>query len=342
MKKKLYVVTERFTTSQDSGGDVNRRDFHLALQQRFDCTYLYANKTWPNTQDLQPHGHSAVLVYVRFRLLKELQRIDWSEFKGPRLMYDEDTCQDRCYHRLGRGGALGRWTKAIQRLQFTDVITTDYHFMKDFSLPRVRCHWVPKYFNPSYLFPMEVERSGIGYYGVSYDARRAMLKALERKGVDIEVFRCSYEELNAHLNRLQACVVCNLAAGFEEDWRGIVRGSLQRIPKLRSWIHRIAPGFGVRYEPTLGTMFKNFEIPATGCVPFVDWMEELSLLGYEDGKTAVVYENFDELVEKIRFYRERPELLDRIGRQAQAVTLSRHGLQNRIDQIAEIIEKVSS
>jgi glycosyl transferase family 1 len=340
MKRKICVITEPYHVQVDSKDDVNRSDFHRSLSERFTCEHLFFDGTMPSLARPSLRTFDAIFVYVRFRLLNRIQTIDWAGFDGPRILYDEDSYLNRCHARLGGRSLLGHWDKAIKRLKFTDIITTDYHFRQDFSVPHARCHWLPKYFNPHVFFPQTLKRSQIGYFGATYDARHAMLTSLEKNGASVEIFRCPHEELNTRLNRLLGCVICNLATGFQDNWIGKLRRLTNRIPRLRAWVHTLTPQLGVRYEPTIGTMFKNFEIPAAGCAPIADWSEELSVLGYIDGETAVVYHNFDELAEKVQYYLDRPEELETIGKKAQAVTQVAHSLPKRIDELAEIIEQI--
>lgn len=84
-------------------------------------------------------------------------------------------------------------------------------------------------------------------------------------------------------------------------------------------------------------MIKNFEVPGAGCVPFCDWMEEFSDLGFEDGVNAVTYKNFKELEEKVFHYSSNPDRLTKMGRAAHELAHSRHTWDARAEELERLL-----
>jgi spore maturation protein CgeB len=88
-------------------------------------------------------------------------------------------------------------------------------------------------------------------------------------------------------------------------------------------------------------MLKNFEVAASGCVPFCDEIPELRDLGFEDGKTMVSYTNFDELIEKLKYYSKSPELLSQIGKNAATLCAENHTWDHRAKMFEGVIRQYS-
>lgn len=85
-------------------------------------------------------------------------------------------------------------------------------------------------------------------------------------------------------------------------------------------------------------MMKHFEVAALGLVPFRDdeCVEELEGHGYRDGESMVVYENVDDLKEKMRFYANHLNLMNRIQETAREVT-RQHTWEKRAEELVSFI-----
>lgn len=85
-------------------------------------------------------------------------------------------------------------------------------------------------------------------------------------------------------------------------------------------------------------MMKHFEVAALGLVPFRDdeCVEELEEHGYRDGESMVVYENADDLKEKMRFYANRLSLMNQIQYKAREVT-RQHTWEKRAKELVNFI-----
>lgn len=85
-------------------------------------------------------------------------------------------------------------------------------------------------------------------------------------------------------------------------------------------------------------MMKHFEVAALGLAPFRDdeCQEELQEHGYHDGESMVLYRDVGELQEKMRFYGDRPNVLNRIQEQARQVTRA-HTWERRADELIQFL-----
>lgn len=335
MKKiPIAVVTE--------GNHLNaerRLCFHAQLAEKFDARFLEAAEHWDHLSDHPDIQRAdAVLVYARLRFLTGKPATRWGSYRGLKIFYDEDMCQERAHHSLNGRSNLGVFSSQINFHGFSHILTTDYQYWKSFRNEELRCEWLPKYFNPDFFSILEGHRTGICTYGKLYDARKAVLARIKKEPIAIHSFKCPYDELNATLSRHLGAIVCNLAVDYDKTWQGFLRRVISRIPKLGTWVHKKMPLFGARFYPTLGTMWKNFEVAAAGCAPFMDWGEELYVLGFQEGESAIFYHSIDELVEKLRYYQERPDELRRIGRQAQALVWEKHRVDVRALQLQGILQ----
>ena len=245
----------------------------------------------------------------------------WGGYRGVRVMYDQDAYQN--FSHVAGTRFLGRWPEVVRRNDFSVVLCTGAAVRDNLVAAGLRAVWMPKAADQTRFFPIGGSREGLCYFGERYAARAAMLDHLSRRNVPVTTFRCSYFELNQHLNRFLACLICNMEAK--------VASTLGRL------VNRLSPSRGIVLGPAPEAMLKNFEVAAAGCVPMCDHIDELETLGFRDGETAVTYRTFDELAEKAMHYRQRPELLVDIGRRAAELVRARHTWDHRADQLASLI-----
>jgi hypothetical protein len=294
-----------------------------ALRRRFDVTMVLVDDGWPRamTAIRDYEQFDACLWFVRFRELVDQPAFSWGDFDGVRVMYDWDAYQNA--NRLGGDRFLGRWPEVFRRNEFHWLACTGRDVRDDLLAAGVEAYWIPKAADTGQFHPLGRERSGFCYFGERYLSRAAMLDDLRRHGVPVSIFRCSYFDLNEHLNRYAACLVCNMDGRVAPG----VGGLLNRIFPSRFITHHTAPE----------TMAKNFEAAAAACVPFADYHPEFDELGFRDGTTTVTYRTFDELREKIHYYAARPEALAAIGARAAAMVAQRHTWDHRARQFETLI-----
>ena len=317
MPFRLCLVCHRYQLTREY------RSVHQALDRRFDITRVFVDDGWPSSvADVPDHeSYDAFLWFVRFREFRTRPEFNWGGYHGARLMYDQDVCQD--FTRILGTSMLGKWPDVFRRNEFHVLICTGKR-TRDHLLERgVDAYWLPKAYDPHFFHDLGCERSGLSFFGEPYRARLAMLTHLDRNCIAYARFRSSYEELNHHLNRYLGCLICNMEGIPPAGWRRLV--------------NLFVRGHGVTVQPGPETMLKNFEVAGAGCVPISDYMPEHDELGFQDAVSSVLYESFDELVEKLRHYETRPEELVAIGRQAAELVRSRHTWDHRAAAIEDLI-----
>lgn len=266
--------------------------------------------------DTDPAAYDTVVVFVRFRYLREHAPFDWRGFAGTRVLLEHDAVQN--YSHIAGGRHLGAWPAEIARHGFDLTIVTGREVARRLEADGVRTAWVPKGYDERSFFDEGTARDGACHYGSRYAARAAMLRQLRRAGVRVSHVSAPFEQLNGVLNRYACCVVCNM------------EGSPAFGPLGRA-VQHVAPGALVTVRPGLEVMIKNFEVAASGCAPFFDAIPELAELGFVDGETAFVYSAFDELADRLR--ETPPEELREVGRRAAQLARERHTWSHRVEQI---------
>jgi hypothetical protein len=89
-------------------------------------------------------------------------------------------------------------------------------------------------------------------------------------------------------------------------------------------------------------MQKLFEGAGSGCAVFNDQMDELTDLGFKDNENLVIWLDFDELIDKLRWYRDRPEMLRDIGRSGQDLCRKTHTWDARMAQLDRLLRTPTS
>ena len=185
--------------------------------------------------------------------------------------------------------------------------------------------WIPKGYDRERIRDLgdDPPRRRFGYFGRTYPARRLMLERVGRAGFAVDHLACNYDDLNAHLNRFDALLVCNM------ELLGARRLPARVISRLPTPLLRERTG----PEP----MIKNFEIAGAGAAPVCDTLADLDALGFRDGETMVSYSTFDELVEKLHDYERTPERWRQIGRRAAAFVAAHHTWDHRAEQLEQLV-----
>ena len=304
------------------------RAIYEALERHFDLTVRFVEDGWPErVEDLardgeDPHDYDVVMFEVKFRYLMRRPPFAWGTYPGARLMLDLDACQN--YSAVITRQYLGQWPGVFRANGFHVLVCTGGWVRDRLLEDGVHAVWIPKGYDPLRIRDLGDERpERYGYFGNVYPARRRMLDRLERAGVDVAKVRCSYDDLNRHLNRFEAVMICNMVV---LGARHVPARVLRRLPPavLRE---RTGP------EP----MIKNFEVAGAGAAPVCDAMPDLDALGFRDGETMVSYSNFDELVEKARAYEQTPDRLRAIGRRAATFVAEHHTWDHRAAELERVV-----
>lgn len=133
-----------------------------------------------------------------------------------------------------------------------------------------------------------------------------------------------YSELNLELNRSLAMVTT-------------VRGSVARFGSIGNIIQRIRPSTLVRTEPAPEPMMKHFEAAGAGLAVFTDPTPDLHRLGFVDGTNVVTFRSLDDLVDKSRYWLDRPDQLRQIGAAAGILASARHTWAQRAAELERVI-----
>lgn len=271
-----------------------------AFDKVFDVTWKIVDYGWPiKISDIPDYKkQEAVIFLVGFKHLRRRAPFNWGDYNGKRIMYDVDTCQNYGCG-IGTSNFKGKWPIVFRRQKFDILVCTGKITTEALKEEGINTHWIPKAFGSEMFCNKQRKRkkNGICYYGNLYPERRTMKDFLIKKGLNVHRINCNYFLLNSFLNMYKACVVYN----------GI--------------------------EP----MIKQFEIAASGCVPFCNEIPELSDLGFEDGENMVSYKTFEELAEKLTCYFKQPDKLYKIGLAAARLARKRHSWLNRMEMFKEII-----
>ena len=316
---RLCVVGQRYQLDREYVS------IYEALGRELDLTTRLVDDGWPiSIDDVRDYdSYDAILWFVRFRELAERPAFRWGDYAGLRLMYDQDAYQN--FSQMAGSKFLGRWPEVVRRNEFEIVLCTGRATRDDLAAAGIRAVWWPKAADERRFHPLDMPREGLCYFGERYAARAAMLNELGRHHVPFTAFRCSYFELNQHLNRFLGCFICNMEAKVRPD--GWSRA-----------LHTLFPARGLQLGPAPEAMLKNFEVAAAGCVPICDYIEELDDLGFRDDDTIVTYRDFDELVDKAMALHRDPERLITIGRRAADLVRGRHTWDHRARELHALID----
>jgi len=263
-----------------------------------------------------PAAFDAVVVFVRFRFLRDRPPIDWGGFTGRRVLLEHDAVHN--YSRLAGDDLFGAWPPVVERHGFDLLVVSGREVARRLIADGIPSVWVPKGYDDRVFFDLGTTRTGICHFGKRYAARAAMLRQLRRADVSVSHVAAPLDQLNEVLNRYESCLVCNMEG---TPALGFVGRALQRV----------VPGALVTVRPGIETMIKNFEVAASGCAPFFDAIPELSELGFVDSETAFIYADFDELAERLRGTPQ--EELREVGRRAALLARERHTWSHRVEQI---------
>ena len=267
---------------------------------------------------------SAVVFFVHHQSLHGSPGLDWEDFHGPRLWFEQDAYQN--FLSIANSRYRGRFPKTFRRWKFDVLVSTGRQTRDLLREAGVTAVWIPKAYNDRKICDLGLpDRHGLAHFGSRYPARLRALDLLDRSGICVENFSCDYEELNRHLNRFLACLVCTMdlyGSGF--------------VP-VRAW--RFVPSMLKVLRPGIEPMSKNFEVAGAGCAPVCDYVPELEELGFIEGHSMVSYRDGPELIEKVKHYLDNPNDLRRIGQTAATLVKSRHTWRHRALEFDRLIRR---
>lgn len=269
--------------------------------------------------------YDAVVFFVRFRELMERTSLPWSGYSGLKVLLDQDSFMDFCgWH--GRSPYEGKWTETFTRLGFDLLICTGQRSAEHFRERGIHTEILYKGYDERYFHPLEQTRKGICHYGSPYAARLTMLKAVRRAGITVEDVCAPYMTLNGILNEYQFVLICNMT-------------STVPFGRLGASIEHRIPGSILRIQPAPEPMIKNFEAMGAGCCVFSDPSPDDAELGFIDGKNCVIYNGFDDLINRIHHFTNNLAAAATIGEHAAALVRGRHTWTHRGIALREIVAR---
>ena len=85
-KIKVCLICEKYQLGREYV------TFHEALERQFDLTRYFADEKWPEeiTEIEEYEKYDAFIWFVRFRELLKRPSFKWGNYKGVRIMHDQD------------------------------------------------------------------------------------------------------------------------------------------------------------------------------------------------------------------------------------------------------------
>ena len=262
----------------------------------------------------------ACILFVRYRLRRGGEPLQWDGFPGLRLWLEEDA---HLNFAIGRGDPWrGSFPPVFHRDRFDAMVAMGRQVAEGLRDAGVNAHWLPKGYDQDAFCDLGGDRRGICTFGTPWGSRRALLAHLGRAGVEVTDVSGPYETLNQRLNGYAGAVVCNIRSAVP----------LGRSGRL---LNRRFPQF-VQLAPGIEPMIKTFEVAGAGCAPVVDRIDELVELGFVDGDTCLLFDDFTVLEERLRAATDGE--LQRIGHAAMELAAKRHTWSCRAEQLSRMLE----
>ena len=171
--------------------------------------------------------------------------------------------------------------------------------------------YLPEGANPGVHKPYEVDKIyDVSFVGQCYGNRPEIITRLREAGIQVEVFG-----------------------------PGWPNGPLTTEEMVRTWSRsKINLGFGgvLGHKETYCLKGRDFEVPMSGGLYLTEHHDEL-IPFYEIGCEIVTYNDFNELIEKIRWLLSDPEQAEAIRRAGRARALREHTWEMRFDRVFRIL-----
>lgn len=216
--------------------------------------------------------------------------------------------------------------------------------------------------NPDVYRPHDVAQDlDVSFVGQAYGERPALVRRLADAGLDVRAFGPGWEAFAVRARRRARAghaVRRALYSKLGERWYGRLRRVLRRPPAPPPATHVPRRHLGgilsdeelvatfSRSKVNLGfsacgdtrgparqvqLRLRDFEVPMSGGFYLVEYMQELEQF-FEVGKEVVCYRDPDDLVDKVRYYLERPAEREAIRAAGRARALRDHTWQRRLTE----------
>ena len=282
-----------------------------------DLDALECGEIAAQTGPLNLSSYDAIVVFVAFKRLRAAATLSWGAFRGLRLLMDHDVIQN--YSSIFDTTLRGAWPSVFRRHRFDAIVTSGRAVRDRLAEDGVATDWVPKGFEASLFSPKNGARKGIATYGSAYACRQVAERAVRDARLPLtRLPPTPYPRLGATLNRFLACMA--------------ISSDIEAGVSLERAIARDVP-----LRPGLEPMAKFFEAAGAGCCPVADDMDDLRMLGFRDGETALTFRTHAELVEKLQATLKAPDTLRTMGLAAALFAHAEHTWAHRARALREVI-----
>ena len=210
--------------------------------------------------------------------------------------------------------------------RYFDMVASTYDKVKILSekdgIDNIKLtQWAANPYELTSPLPANKCKYDVTFVGSAYGKRPAVIEKLKKYGINVECF--GYGWPNGPVDA--------------EDISKIVRESIISLNFADSSI-RIKGIIPTRVQQIKA---RTFEVPGAGGFLLTENVEYLDKY-YLPGKEIEVYKNFDELIEKIKYYIENLEIRDQIAQAGYERTKAEHTYDKRFEEILDSFFKEHS
>jgi len=177
-----------------------------------------------------------------------------------------------------------------------------------------KCRWLPFAANTDLFYPMGLKRAGVLQAGAcgagNYPIRAKLIEEL------------SGWDQYTHIPRPHETVEKTPKWPIREDFAKVINQA------------EIFLTCGSRYKAAVQ---KYFEVPACETLLMSDYFDDLDLLGFEDGKNIVIYE--EDVRGQLELMLQDVPRIRRIAQRGRELILEKHTLSHRAIQFLDYVEK---
>ena len=141
-----------------------------------------------------------------------------------------------------------------------------------------------------------------------------------------------FSESRVNLNLTKSSGIFGLKPFVKLLFRRWVDGTYHLYSPV-SWVNNVKSLYDKRREQIKG---RNFEVPGSGGFLLTSDADNLGDY-YENGKEIVIFENTEEMIEKIKYYLSHEDERQRIAEAGYRRTLRDHTYEKRFNEIFKIM-----
>ena len=284
--------------------------FRLELASRFDNSVFYG----PGYRSFEKFGAKDIVSVLKpdviffmfptrdYEREEEYLMVDYGSYDGLKVLYDTDS-QSSIYSRCKFCNENG-----VDHV----FLANNYKFLDDhremMAGKDTKVHWLP--------------------FGVDTDFFTDLGKERDR---EVLFLGCT-NELH-YLNRIYMVAVMKRAFGARFFFNPSNEINNQKYIDILNR-YKVFASAGDRYQ---GFFMKYLEVMACGCLLVSQYSPTFEKLGLVDGEHLVLYNSFNELVDKTWHYLGSREERESIAKRGREEVLRKHTWAHRVDEMMEIL-----